>query len=505
MKNKILYILFFFPFISLFAQDITDAVRFSREDMMGTARFSAMGGAFSSLGGDMSSLKLNPAGSSIFLNNQAAVTVNLNLRNNDVNFGELNTNRSSNETAFDLNQAGAVFVFTSNNEEATISKYAYGFSYDQIANYNDSYRAFGNVSQSIGDFFAANAQGLPLDLLEPLPGETVDELYTFLGETEGLSAQNALLGYQTFVIDPVNPDDFNNTDYISNVQGNDFRHDYFINERGYNGRFSFNTSLEIKKRLYLGLNLNAHYMEYQRNTSSLEDNNNPDSSIASVGFNNSLLTRSNAFSFQLGAIAKVTSQLRAALSYQSPTWYRVSEEVEQSIESLRRENGGLTNYFFNPRILIIYPEYSFRTASTWRTGLSYVFGKRGLLSVDYSIQDYSNVKFRTGPAQIVNPEISQNLTNAASLNIGGEFVLKQFRFRGGYFTQESPYEDNSIAGDLTGYSFGLGYNLRNMNIDLAYTFASVERNDLLYNTGLSQTANVNNDQSNLFLTISFGF
>ena len=491
--------------MSLYAQDITDAVRFSREDMMGTARFSAMGGAFSSLGGDMSSLKLNPAGSSVFLNNQASATLNLNLRSNNVNFGNSNTGTTRNENTFDLNQAGAVFVYTSNDDDATISKYSYGLTYDQIANYNDSYRAFGNVNQSLGDFFVTNAQGLPLDLLEPLPGETVEELYTFLGETQGLSAQNALLGYQTFVIDPVNPNDFNNTQYVSNVQGDEFRHDYLINERGYNGRFSFNTSVEIKKRLYLGLNLNAHYMEYQRNTSSIEDNNNSDSQIARIGFNNSLLTRSNAFSFQLGAIAKVTPQLRAALSYQSPTWYRVSEEVEQSIETIRRGNVEVTNPFFNPRILNIYPEYSFRTASTWRTGLSYVFGNRGLISIDYSVQDYSNIKFRSGPATIVNQQISEELTNAASLNIGGEFVLKQFRFRGGYFTQESPYEDNTIMGDLTGYSFGLGYNLSRVNIDLAYTFASVERNDLLYNTGLSQTANINNDESNIFLTISFGF
>jgi hypothetical protein len=503
MKTKFLYLILIFPFVSVFAQDITDAIRFSREDMMGTARFTAMGGAFTSLGGDMSSLRLNPAGSSIFLNNQASGTLNLNVRNNDVFFG--NASASNNDTTFDLNQAGAVFVYTSNDDDATVSKYSYGFSYDQIANYNDSYRASGNINQSIGDFFVSEAQGLPLEFLEPLSTETLSELYTLLGETDGLSGQNALLGYQTFIFDAVNPDNLNNTDYVSNIQGNNFRHNYFIDERGYNGRFSFNTSVEIKKKFYFGLNVNAHYMEYERFTSSIEDNNNIDSQIARVNFNNTLITRSNALSFQLGAIAKVTPQLRAGLSYQSPTWFRVSDEVEQSIETLRRENGGLTEYFFNPRVLVIYPEYNFRTASTWRAGLSYVFGNRGLLSVDYSIQDYSNLKFRTGPAQIVNNEINENLTNAASLNIGGEFVLKQFRFRAGYFNQETPYNDSAIMSDLTGYSFGLGYNFNLFNIDLAYTFASIERNDVLYNTGLSQTANINNDESNIFLTVSFGF
>jgi len=503
MKIKFLYLIILLPIYSVFAQDITDAIRFSREDMMGTARFSAMGGAFSSLGGDLSSLRLNPAGSSIFLNNQASGTLNLNVQGNDVFFG--NASASNNETTFDLSQAGAVFVYTSNDDDATISKYALGISYDQIANFNDSYRAVGDTNQSIGDFFVDNAQGLPLDLLEPLPGETLSELYTFLGENDGLSAQNALLGYQTFVIDPVNPGDFNNTSYVSNIQGNNFRQDYLINERGYNGRFSFNTSVELNKRFYFGLNLNAHYLEYERFTSSIERNNNPNSQIAEVAFDNRLITRSNAFSFQLGAIAKITQQLRASVSYQSPTWFRVADEVEQSIQTVRREEGELVNYSFNPRVLVIYPEYSFRTASTWRSGLSYVFGKKGLISIDYSIQDYSNLKFRTGPATFVNDEIDNLLTNSASLNIGGEYVLNQFRLRGGYFTQESPYEDKSIMGDLTGYSFGLGYNFGNVNLDLAYTMATVDRNDLLFNTGLSQTALVNNQESNIFLTLSFGF
>ncbi|NBC57941.1 MAG: FadL protein, partial [Bacteroidetes bacterium] len=215
MKFKILIVLLLFPMGFIFAQDLTDAVRFSRQDLMGTARFSGMSGAFSSLGGDLSALKLNPAGSSIFLTNHASGTLNLNIKSNDVNFTDGFT--SDNETTFDLNQAGIVFVFASNNEDATLSKYAYGFTYEQIANYDDSYVARGNNSQSIDQFFVDSANGLPLDLLTPLAGESVSDLYVFLGETEGVSAQNALLGFQSFVIDPVDPDDFNNTIYTSNM------------------------------------------------------------------------------------------------------------------------------------------------------------------------------------------------------------------------------------------------------------------------------------------------
>ncbi len=48
--------------ITSFAQSDEDALRFSRTFHMGTARFSSMGGAFTALGGDLSTAAFNPAG-----------------------------------------------------------------------------------------------------------------------------------------------------------------------------------------------------------------------------------------------------------------------------------------------------------------------------------------------------------------------------------------------------------------------------------------------------------
>lgn len=499
MKNKVWFIAIIMPILNVFAQDLTDAVRFSKQDMMGTARFSSMAGAFSSLGGDLSAVSLNPAGSSIFLSNHASATLNLNSRSNTTNF--IGNYRDNTETTFDLNQAGIVFVFAPNKSDAGVSKLVYGFNYEQTANYNDSYHAQGINTNSIDQFFLNSANGIPLDLLTPLEGESIADLYTFLGETEGTSAQNALLGYQAFVFDPLNPDDFDNTEYISNVTANSFNQDYFIEEKGYNGKFSFNFSLELNKRFYFGANLNAHYMEYERFTSFNERNNDPTSEINQIIFDNRLRTRSNAFSFQLGTIAKITNQLRAAISYHSPTWYIVSDETSQFLKTVSNEFGTET---VNPRVLNIFPEYNYRTAGKWTTGLSYVFGQ-GLLSIDYSLQDYSNAKFTTNAINFLNTGIEQNLKEATSLNIGGEYVVKRLKFRGGYFLQESPYNNELILGDLEGFSFGLGYNLDNVNIDLAYSRASQDRNDVLFQSGLSNTAQVDSDISNIFLTVALGF
>ena len=44
------------------AQTEIDALRYSQADIVGTARFSAMAGAYGALGGDFTTLSYNPAG-----------------------------------------------------------------------------------------------------------------------------------------------------------------------------------------------------------------------------------------------------------------------------------------------------------------------------------------------------------------------------------------------------------------------------------------------------------
>jgi hypothetical protein len=62
MKN--IYFSCGFTFSAAQSQEITDALRYSQDNLNGTARFRAMG-CIGALGGDLSSLNVNPAGSAI--------------------------------------------------------------------------------------------------------------------------------------------------------------------------------------------------------------------------------------------------------------------------------------------------------------------------------------------------------------------------------------------------------------------------------------------------------
>ena len=496
-----------FAFIAIFsmtmeAQNITDAVRYSSTDLNGTARYRAMSGAFGALGGDLSSLNVNPAGSAVFLNSFASLTLNLENSENEVGFmNGFNTNSNSN---IDLGQAGAAFVFNSNDENADWKKFTLAFNYNRAANFEDDFMAAGTNTRSIDSYFLNYANGVPLDLLQTQNNESISSLYSYLGENEGFGAQQAMLGYQGFILEAADPDDPDNVDYFSAIAPGTFGQEYAYAATGMNGKFSFNFATQYQDFLYLGVNLNSHFINYDRITSVFEVNNNPESAINEVFFEDRLSTLGSGFSFQLGAIAKIGRSLRAGAAYESPTWYNISEETAQYLETFSNEFG---EAIVDPNVINIYPEYKIQTPSKYTGSLAYLFGSNALVSFDYSYKDYSSTKFRPkgDPAFAYQNNLMETELQAASTyRIGGEYRIKDLSLRGGYRMEESPYSNGTTIGDLNGYSLGLGYNFGNIRLDLAYDTYDQDYNPQLYQTGLTDRANITRNNSNFVFSINFG-
>ena len=149
MKKLILLFIGVISMPILNAQDITDALRYSQDEVQGTARFRAMSGALGAVGGDMSAVSINPAGSAIFEQSHVSFTVSsLYTKNNTQYFNDFNDSSDSN---LDFQQAGAAFVFSSYN--SPWRKITIGVAYDKFQNYNDNWFAFGNNTTSIDSYF----------------------------------------------------------------------------------------------------------------------------------------------------------------------------------------------------------------------------------------------------------------------------------------------------------------------------------------------------------------
>jgi len=490
----------------ILAQDITEAVRYSIDEIQGSARFRAMGGAFGALGGDMSAVNINPASSAIF--NTSNISTSLGVFNNSNDTNYFNGVNSASNSNIDLNQLGAAFVFNNTYVNSPWKKFALSIAYDRSANHDDSWIANGvNPNNSIGNYFLQNAQGLRFEEISAFPGETISEAYNEIGSVYGYRNQQAFLGFEGFIINPIEDTD-ENTAYTSNIDlnGENFNHRYSYTSRGYNGKLAFNFATSYDDKFYFGLNLNSHFINYERTTFLSESNSNINSTVTDVDFENYLFTTGSGFSFQLGGIAKLTEEFRVGLSYNAPTWYRISDETSQYLATTRIEDNVSLNQAVNPNVINIYEEYKLQTPSKVTGSLAYVFGKKGLISFDYSVKDYSNTKFRPTSDLLfadLNNEINNTLDASTSYRLGGEYRYKQLSFRGGYRFEGSPYKDDSFYGNLNGYSLGLGYNSGSFSLDFAFTQSERDYNYRFYNIGLTDSAQIQSKFTDFILTFGF--
>ena len=73
MKKLILILVGVVSMANSYSQNLTDALRYSTGETQGTARFKSMSGAFGALGGDLSAVSINPAGSAFFNSRHGAL------------------------------------------------------------------------------------------------------------------------------------------------------------------------------------------------------------------------------------------------------------------------------------------------------------------------------------------------------------------------------------------------------------------------------------------------
>jgi long-subunit fatty acid transport protein len=296
----------------------------------------------------------------------------------------------------------------------------------------------------------------------------------------------------------VNP---NNRDYISasNPQNNSLRHNFFVTESGANRKHSFTLSTQYTDNLYLGININNYSSEFKRADFLRENDYGVGSGFIETEFENELSTLADGFSIQLGAIYKASQNIRLGLSYQSPTWYSIQEELVQYLGTYRNSRSDQVD----PQIINIY-EYNIKTPSKLSTGLAYVFGSKGLISFEYNLVNFQNIEFDTQQGNDIyidlNKDIKSTLKKATSYSVGGEYRIEELSLRGGYFSNQSL---NKTASDLSnGYSLGIGYDLGGSNISVTLLKQKFEKTELIFQKGLDDPINLKNDQFQIAITYS---
>lgn len=497
--NKIIFLLIAGISINAIqAQESRDAIRYSQDNLNGTARFRAMSGAFGALGGDLSSINVNPAGSVIFSNNQLGFTLNNTFVTNKANY--FGSSATENDNSIDLNQAGGVFVFKNLEKTSNWKKFSFAINFENTNNLNNSIFSAGtNPTNSIANYFLYYANGVPLNVLE-------NSSYDQLGHGE----QQAFMGYQGYIINPLNTNS-NNTNYNSNVPGSgNYYQENTVTSKGYTGKLSFNAATSYKDKFYFGLNLNSHFVDFRQSSRFYEDNNAPltnNYTVSRVQFDNDLYTYGTGFSFQLGTIAKVTKQLRIGAAFESPTWLRLNDEFFQKLIGVSANSTSeLAPDVVDPKVINYYEPYKLQTPSKWTGSMAYIFGKKGLISIDYAVKDYSSTRFKPSNDSYyrgLNNTLSNLLNKTKELRIGAEYKIQAWSLRAGYREEESPYKNKTTIGDLKGHSAGIGYNFGGSKLDLSYTTFKRNTQQGFFEKGLTDGASINSKNSTVTLTVLF--
>ncbi len=381
-------------------------ILFTQENAAGTARYNAMGGAFGALGGDLNAVMINPAGGAIFINNQASIT--LGYQNKKLNSSFYNNSFSNNEGFLDLDQGGVHFQMETGSSDW--KKVSFTFNYAYLNDFEEEI------------YFSGNSGFAPI----------------------------------TDFYDP-------NVEY-GNLEGQDFTS--YID--GKNNKYNIAISTAYKDKLFLGLALNTNDISYRQASFNREFNNDEvigsteDINYFDIQASQELNTFGNGISFGFGAIYKPSQQFNIGFSYQTPTWYTLSEQY-WTYDDLLIYNGSresASNYSYSEF------EYNLRTPSKFTGSLAYIFGKHGLISGDITYQDYGNIKLKnSGTFSQENTDLKATLNSILTYKLGTEWRLKNLSFRGGYQFQENPYRNNPNSSELSTYSFGLGYNFGSFKLD----------------------------------------
>jgi hypothetical protein len=486
--KKLLYtfsILFFA--CSAFAQDLTDALRYSNYRISGTARSAAMGNAFGALGGDFTSLSINPAGVGVYRTGEFTFTPSIGKISIDGTYQGNTANDSKYNIGID-NLGYVVTIPTSQNSETGLVSVSFGLGFNRLGSF--SMNGLAEVDKSNNSLLAYFTDNI---------NNGINDSYY-----EDLALRTNLL----FSI--------NNGPYENDITNGGYNQMVrkTIDRKGYINEYLLSFGANFNHKFYLGGTFGIHDVYYKENVNFYE--NDAQNNIAYFNyfnFNTFLKTTGNGFNMKIGAIYKPIESLRLGIAFHSPTFYKLTDNFDSNMESSTTIEG-------TTDVLTALPDkagvYDYELETPMKTVLSgaYVIGKSGLISVDYEIVDFSTSKLKNGGGNSGYPEENQVIKNTyktvGNLHIGGEYrVNKFFSLRAGYENFPSVFKsgfDNSKSTHST-ISGGFGFKQGNVFFDAALKRSMVENvyEKFYPDPNEYNMAKYSTNQNNFIFTLGYKF
>jgi len=497
---KKLFLIFIIGLISnsfIFSQSVyvDKALKFSTNNYGGTARFVGMGGAFGALGGDFSSIAINPAGLGVYRSSEFVFSPGMTYNLNKSTY--LNNTIEESKYRGNVNNAGLVVSYDLENSDTRWVNFNFGVGFNRINDLNDNIHFQGVNNSTRMQSFVEMANATTTN------PEELDGMYEYLL-------------WESFVIDL---DTIANEFYseIVDERLNDPAN-FEINQRkileteGSVSEVNFAFGGNYAHKLYIGASLGITRLRYSEYSSHYESETSayPIPFINSFEFREHSKTEGTGFAFKFGAIYKPIEFIRIGASLHLPTFYNLNQEF------YNEASGDFEN--INPegsRSPIRKYEYQLTTPLRAVFSTGFQIGKFALIDVDYEFADYSTIKLddefnETYGIIQDNRDIETYYSETHNLRIGGEFRYGPLYLRAGGRYSTSPYEDlpGAVNADYTtmSYSGGLGYRENNFFVDFAFAQTTLNYKMYAYVHDTNNAiANIDNKMNNFILTFGVKF
>jgi hypothetical protein len=493
MKKNILTFALTVSCLAASAQGEFDVLRMSQSDIIGTARYMSMSGAFGALGGDISAIAVNPAGIGIYRSSDFSLTPSLMGSYSNAKMDRIET-KVSHITPM-LNGFGYVGAFNT-YEGSPITSINFAISYGKTADFNQKTNTIsgGRVSSLIQ--YIANEENYNFD-----HDYDHSAFFNYVDKTNLIVTNTSTTPkYST----PLEDDELSTGDMQLSESG---------------GIHSLNLTLgaNFSHTLYVGMGIGVQSVDYERNSSYVEEYGEGGGSE----LRNALSTTGNGVDFKIGFIMKPDANSRLGVSYNSGTYYKLTDAFQASMASWGF-SGGSQKYIGSSD----YIDYAVRTPWKWTFSGAYVFNKSGLISLDVDYMDnttHSMMDANGFEYSDINSYILSDFRKTLNVRLGGELrVSDNVSLRMGGAWYQSPLVDNlenlsiaipytrpeySMLRDTWYGSFGVGYRSGNFYADIAVQEKFANENFFFYSDEnmRNEYAEISREKLSLALTMGVRF
>jgi len=471
MKKLILTLFATAGLLSLsFGQYVDQALIFSQQNYGSTARSKAMGNAIGAVGGDFSSLSINPAGIGVYLRSEVTGTLNIVGRNNTESTyrGQIGDDVSNN---FSFRNFGYVLATPVQSGGSGLVSFNFGIGFNKLNSFNQSI-TFGKTGSpySRTDAFALNSNGI-----------NNSDFWEENDPYNNGTPWESVLAWDNYLINISNPD--------ANGDGNQYQsillpnelvdQNMTINKEGYLNEYVASFGANFNHQLYLGATIGMQDLYYNESKTYSEDGE-----FGYFDYSNSDRTRGFGYNLKLGLIYRPVPELRLGAAIHTPTFFQMKNEFSGLMSSNLQNVSTEANGPHSAETKLGDYQYNMETPTRAIGSFAYQFGKKGMISFDYEYVDYSKMKLRNGGDgynfSTENTDIKTIYQSVSNLRFGGEFKpVEAVSLRAGYELFGNPYKTtiNNVSQPNKDFSYntinaGIGYRINNVSFDVSYSLGS---------------------------------